>query len=83
MDNLQQLKDLKVAYRKCFESEDGKKVLSDLERKYFIKDTIFNKDPYVTVFNEGTRSVVLHINHMRDMEYGVQKEGKKEEVVSG
>ena len=74
MDSLQELKDLKVAYRRCFESEHGVKVLKDLERRCFIKDMVFDKDPIIMSFNEGTRSVVLHINHMRDAEYGIQPE---------
>lgn len=80
MDSLQELKDMKVAYLRTFETEHGKKVLADLERRCFLKDMTFDRDPYITAFQEGTRSVVLHINHMRDMEYGM--EGQKEEVVN-
>ena len=58
---LQVLKDLKVAYRKCFDSEDGKKVLKDLYRVCYMNDTTFNKDPYITAFQEGIRSVAVHI----------------------
>jgi hypothetical protein len=58
---LQVLKDLKVAYRKCFESEDGSKVLKDLYRVCYMNDTTFNKDPYITAFQEGIRSVAVHI----------------------
>ena len=80
MSNLQQLKDLKVAYKNCFEGEDGKKVLADLERRCFIKERTFSPDTHLTAYNEGTRGVVLYINQMRDMDYGVQKgqeEGEK------
>ena len=82
MDNLQQLKDLKVAYKNCFESEDGKKVLADLERRCFIKERTFSPDTHLTAYNEGTRGVVLYINQMRDMDYGMREEekGKQEEI---
>ena len=61
MDNLQQIKDLKVAYRKCFESEHGVKVLKDLYRVCYLYEQTFNKDPYVAAFQEGIRSVAIHI----------------------
>ena len=76
MNNLQQLKDLKVAYRKCFETEDGKKVLKDLERRCFLTYTTFNADPYVSAFQEGTRSVVLHIKQAMDAESQMPEEEK-------
>jgi len=63
---LQVLKDLKVSYRRCFESEDGKKVLKDLYRVCYMDDTTFNKDPYVAAFQEGIRSVALHIKQAID-----------------
>lgn len=72
--NEQKLKDLKVAYRKCFESEDGKKVLADLERRCFITYTTFTPDPYVSAFQEGSRSVVLHIKQAMDMASQMPKE---------
>jgi hypothetical protein len=58
---LQVLKDLKVSYRRAFDSEDGKKVLKDLYRVCYMNDTTFNKDPYITAFQEGIRSVAVHI----------------------
>jgi len=78
MDNLQQLKDLKVAYKNCFDGEDGKKVLTDLERRCFIKERTFSPDTHLTAYNEGTRGVVLYINQMRDVEHGMLKEEKGE-----
>lgn len=62
----QEIKDLKVSYRKCFESEEGKKVLKDLERRCFGKDRTFTQDPYITAFNEGTRSAFLYIQNMME-----------------
>jgi hypothetical protein len=74
MSHLQSLKDLKVSYRKCFESEDGKKVLKDLEMRCYITSTTFNADPYVSAFQEGTRSVVLHIKQAMDIEKTLPEE---------
>lgn len=79
MDNLQEFKDLKVAYQRCFETEHGKKVLKDLERRCFKDESTFNCDPYISAFQEGMRSVVVNINHMRDMDYGLQ-EGKEAQI---
>ena len=78
MSNLQQLKDLKVAYKNCFDGENGKKVLADLERRCFIKERTFSPDTHLTAYNEGTRGVVLYINQMRDIEHGMLKEEKGE-----
>lgn len=75
--NEQKLKDLKVAYKNTFTSEDGVKVLKDLERRCFMTYTTFNSDPYVSAFQEGTRSVVLHIKQAMDMESQMPKEEDK------
>ena len=72
--NLQKIKDIRVAYRKTFSTEDGAKVLADLERRCFITDTTFNKDPYLFSFQEGTRSVVLHIKQLIEVADELQKE---------
>jgi hypothetical protein len=71
---LQVLKDLKVSYRKCFESEDGVKVLKDLYRVCYMDDTTFNKDPYIAAFQEGIRSVALHIKQAMEENDGLQEE---------
>ncbi len=74
--NEQKIKDVRIAYRECFNSEHGKIVLKDLERRCFIADTTFNRDPYVSAFQEGTRSVVIHIKQL--MEVGDGKEERRE-----
>jgi hypothetical protein len=61
------LKDIRVAYRHCFETEHGKKVLKDLELRCFGKHKTFTQDPYVTAFNEGTRSAFLYIQNMMEV----------------
>ncbi len=60
-NNSERLKGLREDYKKTFESEEGKKVLKDLEKVCLYNSTAFDKDPYVTAFQEGLRTVFLHI----------------------
>ncbi|MGE4551604.1 MAG: hypothetical protein AB7D57_00735 [Desulfovibrionaceae bacterium] len=55
---------LHAAYRRTFESEDGRTVLEDLERRGFMWGSTLHPDPQRTAFNEGRRSLVLHIRYM-------------------
>jgi len=68
-DELNQLKALKTSYKKCFETDDGKKVLADLKKRCFYNDTTLYSDltGLQMAFNEGTRSVVLDIESMSDL----------------
>ena len=68
-NNLDQLKALKKSYNSTFNSESGKKVLKDLERHCFIKGTTFNEKSLRLAFNEGQRSIYLHINTMRNFDF--------------
>lgn len=61
LEQINKIKALQVAYRKCFESEHGKIVFDDLKKRCFISETTFDADSRITAFNEGCRSVVLHI----------------------
>jgi len=54
------MRDIAIAYKRVFDSEEGKKVLKDLMRSCFMLDTTYtNKEDLI--FNEGARSVVLRI----------------------
>lgn len=65
---------LKADYRATFESDSGKRVLEDLERRCFIRTTTFKDfDPTTMVFNEGKRAVLLHIKTMME----VRKDGRR------
>ena len=66
------------AYRRIFDSVDGKTVLKDLGYFCFENDSTFDKDERVTSFNEGRRSVILFIKRMIDTDPKVelQKEAK-------
>lgn len=71
---LEKLKVLKSNYIRTFSSDEGKQVLADLESKCYIKDTTFSRDPHLTAFNEGQRSVVLSIKSMMDLDVAKLKE---------
>ena len=52
---------MSLAYKRTFDSPDGKKVLADLFKCCHMTTSTMDKDPYETAFNEGARSVVLRI----------------------
>jgi hypothetical protein len=53
------------AYERLFNTEDGKLVLADLERRGCINETTYDPaaKPEHTIFNEGRRSIVLHVRY--------------------
>ncbi|GAB6126862.1 Bbp19 family protein [Humidesulfovibrio idahonensis] len=55
-------------YLRAFEGEAGKAVLADIESRAYVRDTSFNPDPQRAAFNEGRRSMALHIRRMLDGE---------------
>ena len=61
-DNVTRLKGLREDYKKIFASEEGKRVLTDLERVCLFKTSTFDKDALTMAFQEGLRGVYLHIN---------------------
>ena len=72
--NIQQIKELKQLYQNVFESPDGKKILDDLSRKCFINRTTLNESQIQMAFNEGQRSIVLHIQTMMRLDIDKIKE---------
>lgn len=54
------------AYKTAFCGPEGELVLRDLEARGFVNRSGFVEDPCRTAFNEGRRSLVLHIQHMLD-----------------
>ena len=61
---MKQIDDLKLAYRRGFNTEGGGKVLSDLKSRFGYETTTFSDNPYETAFNEGQRAAVLLIVRM-------------------
>jgi hypothetical protein len=61
---MQTVKELKLAYRRTFNTDDGAQVLSDLKKRFSFETTTFSGDPYQSAFNEGQRAAVLLIVRM-------------------
>jgi hypothetical protein len=53
-------------YARAFAGEAGRAVLADLEGRAFVRATSFDPDPQRAAFNEGRRSLALHILRMLD-----------------
>lgn len=54
-------KEMMLAYKRTFNSPDGKKVLADLFKSCHMMNSTMDKSPHEMAFNEGARSVVLRI----------------------
>lgn len=52
------------AYAAVFSGPNAAAVLADLERRGFVHDAQFSAEPGRMQFNEGRRSIVLHIKLM-------------------
>lgn len=61
---MKKVEDLKLAYRRTFNTDDGAQVLNDLKTRFGFEATTFSGDPYETAFNEGQRAAVLLIVRM-------------------
>ena len=61
-------------YQRIFKSEDGEKLLEDLEKRCNVESTSFSKDPYETAFREGQRSVILYIKNILKQNPGGKNE---------
>lgn len=59
---------LHKCYREVFEGQAGRAVLDDLEARAFVRHTSFSPEPQRAAFNEGRRSLALHIRRMLDRE---------------
>tara|TARA_B100001939_G_C16849476_1_gene576756 strand:- start:646 stop:855 length:210 start_codon:yes stop_codon:yes gene_type:complete len=61
---MKEIEELKLSYRRTFNTEDGERVLSDLKSRFGFEATTFTGDPYQTAFNEGQRAALLLIVRM-------------------
>lgn len=68
--------ELHRAYKRLFETIDGQIVMDDLENRGCFLRSTFSTDTGRTEFNEGRRSLVLHIKHMLDETNFINKETK-------
>jgi len=61
---IDKIKELKLSYRRTFNTDDGEVVLQDLKSRFGFEATTFSGDPYESAFNEGQRAAVLLIVRM-------------------
>jgi hypothetical protein len=73
-DPTEDQKQLQQAYNKTFGSEEGQKVFADLEKVCFNNFTTINENPHITAYQEGMRSVFLHIKTRINMNLFKKKE---------
>ena len=74
--SVQQLEQLQLIYRQVFKTIEGQQVLEDLQRRYHVNATTFERgDPHYSAFLEGQRDVVLTIMHLMEERKANQKEG--------
>lgn len=67
-DNSAKLKEKREDYKKIFSTEEGKRVLKDLEKVCLYRTSTFDKEPMVMAFQEGLRTVYLHITTIMEMD---------------
>lgn len=63
--------DLQQCYRRVFEGEAGRAVLKDIEARAYVRETSFVPDAQRAAFNEGRRSLALHV--LRMLEDGARR----------
>jgi len=73
-------KQLKEDYLATFSTDAGKRVLTDLANRCFAGRTSFNGDAYQTVFNEGRRSIYIHIVGTMNLDLERLAQPKKEDT---
>jgi len=61
---VKKIDDLKLSYRRTFNTDDGEIVLSDLKTRFGFETTTYSDNPYESAFNEGQRAAVLLIVRM-------------------
>ena len=67
-NNAEKLKGLRNDYKKVFESEEGKRVLKDLEKKCMFNYSVFDKDSLVMAYQSGLRGVYISIVTLMNMD---------------
>ena len=61
---MKEIEELKLAYRRAFNTDDGEKVLSDHKARCGFETPTYTDNPYNSAFNEGQRATVLLIVRM-------------------
>lgn len=68
--------ELHRAYKRIFDTPDGQTVMDDLEKRGCFLRSSFSSDKGRTEFNEGRRSMVLHMKHMCEENNFIHKENQ-------
>lgn len=63
----QKLAGARADYRYIFGTDEGQRVLKDLMQRTHMFGTTFDGNPHAMAYNEGRRSVVLHIMKMLEV----------------
>jgi hypothetical protein len=66
--NIPEMKVLVGQYRRVFTGKDGEAVLADLKKRGFFSQTTFSESYGRMGFNEGRRSLVVHIENMKQLD---------------
>ncbi|MCK9326774.1 MAG: hypothetical protein M0P69_14880 [Bacteroidales bacterium] len=61
---LAKIEQIREDYRRVFSTASGKRVLEDLKVSAYYNKTSFSLDALQMAYNEGARTVVLHIENM-------------------
>jgi len=61
---LEEVENLREAYKLVFGSEDGQRVLEDMAARFHINASVYSTEPTDTAYREGQRTVVLFIQSM-------------------
>ena len=67
--------ELRAAYKVVLNSNDGQKVLKDLEARFHVDGTTFSDNSNETAYREGQRTVVLFMKSM------LKDQTKREDIV--
>jgi len=69
--------ELHRAYKRLFESADGATIMDDLEKRGSFMRSTFSTEAGRTQFNEGRRSLILHMKHMLNENNFINKENNR------
>jgi hypothetical protein len=67
-NSAERIKGLRADYCKIFDTEEGKRVLKDLEAKCMNKTSVFDKDSLVMAYQTGLRDVYLSITNLMSLD---------------
>lgn len=67
-DSIKNLKRQQEDIQAIFTTDNGKRVLKNLEDKFYVNNTTFRYDENALAYNEGQRTVILYIKNMLEMD---------------